>query len=339
MWNERIETALAPSLCPETSEVEFDSSDYTGPLIDTHFHMTQLWDAPPREEGGDGYENGVMPILGKNITIGEIACRLEQEGTASVFAFFPVVADRSRQLRALLEVVRHTIEQYPTLFIPFIMPPVIGEVSPAVDAKTLSKFLAIHPGLFSGYGEIVLYGFPGRRKAEDFPPDASIFLDIYSVVREHELLVYLHPGEGHQASFERVLRDHPELTFIVHGEEIESVIGNLMKRYPNVYYTVNELHGRQYLLRPGETKDAFVARLKNYEPLLEKDLDTWRELIEAHPDRFMWGTDRGGSAGVWTYDADIGQTLVDYARAFIGRLDPDVQEKFAYKNAERLLSK
>jgi hypothetical protein len=28
--------------------------------------------------------------------------------------------------------------------------------------------------------------------------------------------------------------------------------------------------------------------------------------------------------------------LNDYSRMFIGRLDPSVQEKFAYKNAEKL---
>ena len=31
--------------------------------------------------------------------------------------------------------------------------------------------------------------------------------------------------------------------------------------------------------------------------------------------------------------------MVEYSRAFIGGLDPEVQEKYAYKNAEQLLSK
>ncbi len=62
----------------------------------------------------------------------------------------------------------------------------------------------------------------------------------------------------------------------------------------------------------------------------------WKEVIEAHPDRFMWGTDRGGIA-IWTYDLAVGLRLVDYARAFIGQLDPGVQELFGYRNAERLI--
>ena len=89
--------------------------------------------------------------------------------------------------------------------------------------------------------------------------------------------------------------------------------------------------------RPQENKDRFLATLRGYESLIEKDLATWQGLIETYPDRFMWGTDRGNTAGLWTYDADVGQMLVDYARAFIGRLDPDVQELFAYRNAERLV--
>ena len=211
VWNDRIDSALAPSPCPAVRQTELGISDYTGPLIDTHFHLAQLWDAPPRAEGGDGYEPGVMPVLGKNITISQIACRLEQEDTARVLAFFPVVADRPEQLRSLLEVVNRTIQLYPTRFVPFIMTPVMGEVSPTVDGNTLTEFLAVNPGLFRGYGEIVLYGFEGRRRAEDFPPDAPIFLDIYPIIREHDLLVYLHPGEGHQAGLERVLEENPDL--------------------------------------------------------------------------------------------------------------------------------
>lgn len=51
----------------------------------------------------------------------------------------------------------------------------------------------------------------------------------------------------------------------------------------------------------------------------------------------LWGTDRGDA--VWNYDIEVGQMQVKIARAFIGRLDPTVQEKFAYKNAQRLLEK
>ena len=330
MWNQRIDAAFVPSRCPTAPKVELDDSYYSGPLIDTHFHIPHLPDSPPgRKEDED---IGVKPILGKNITMTEIACTLQQDGTASVLAFFPVFPHIDWQS---LEVVRRTVRRYPTLFVPFIMPPGPKDVQPTVDAETLGEMLAVHLGLFQGYGEIGLYGLEGLREADDYPPDAPIFQDIYSAVKKHQLMVYLHPGEGHVDNLERALQEHPEIIFIVHGEQVEEEIGDLMEKYVNIYFTVNDLYGDQYLLHPGESTRTFLAALKNYEPLLEKDLATWKELIEAHPDQFMWGTDRGGIA-VWTFDLEVGQKLVDYARAFIGRLDPDVQERFAYKNAERI---
>ena len=336
VWNQRIEAALAPSPCTPVPQVEIDESYYSGPLIDTHFHIPHLPDSAPGDEEGedDEEEDPVMPLLGKNVRMSDIACTLEQEGTVKVFAFFPVFPEIPEQL---LEVVSRTMLQYPTQFVPFVMPPGPDDVPPTVDADALREMLAVYPGLFQGYGEIGLYELEGRREADDFPPDAPIFLEIYQVVKEQNLIVYLHPGEGHIDNLERALQAHPEVSFIVHGEQVENEIGDLMEKYPNVYFTANDLYGDQYLLHPGETTQTFLAALENYEPLLEKDLATWKDLIEAHPDQFMWGTDRGGIA-VWTFDIEVGQALVDYARAFIGRLDPDVQEKFAYKNAEGLLT-
>ncbi|MBM3948678.1 MAG: hypothetical protein FJ312_05465 [SAR202 cluster bacterium] len=186
------------------------------------------------------------------------------------------------------------MERFSTYFVPFIMPSGEHDVPPTVDADKLREMLEAAPGLFQGYGEIGLYAIEGR-SAEDFPPDAPVFLDIYTVVREHGLMVYFHPGEGHTDNLERFLQQYPDKDFIVHGEQIEREIGELMGKYSNVYFTANDPYGDQYLLHSGGSKEAFLAALGNYEPLLEKDLATWKDLIEAHPDQFMWGTDRGSS--------------------------------------------
>ena len=109
-----------------------------------------------------------------------------------------------------------------------------------------------------------------------------------------------------------------------------------MDAFPNVYYTVDALYGDQYLLHPREDAASFLTKTNDYAPLLEIDVADWKEVIEAHPDRFMWGTDRRGIV-IWAWDLEVGLRLTDYARAFIGQLDPDVQDLFAYRNAERLI--
>ena len=56
------------------------------------------------------------------------------------------------------------------------------------------------------------------------------------------MLVWMHPGEGHQDSLERALKQHPDLTFIVHGQETERNIAYLMGRYSNIYFSINDLY-------------------------------------------------------------------------------------------------
>lgn len=297
---------------------------YTGPIIDSHFHMPPPIDAAPPS-----------PQLERDITLNEIVSTLDAEGTSKVFAFFPVYESFPHKI--FTDVARKVKEEYPDRFISFIMPPTRDDNPPTVGARSLKKMLKGNLSVFQGFGEIGLYDIKGR-KAEEFPPDAPIFQRIYKhVIQKHNLLVYIHPGDGHKDALDRVLEQYPDITFIVHGDQIQNDIGELMEKHSNVYFTINDLYGDQYLLNNRETKESFLAALEDYEPLLEKDVVMYKELIEAHPNQFMWGTDRGDAT--WTFDKEVGQKLVDYGRYFIGRLDPAVQEKFAYKNAERLINR
>ena len=150
------------------------------------------------------------------------------------------------------------------------------------------------------------------------------------------MMVYYHPGWNQVNNWKRVLESHPDINFIVHAEELEHDIDELMTKYPNIYFTANPQFHQHFKLYVGKSKEEFLnAAEKDFENLITKDLERWEKVIEKHPDRFMWGTDRGDA--VWNYDIDVGLFLVKYGRAFIGRLDPAVQEKVGYKNAERLL--
>ena len=76
------------------------------------------------------------------------------------------------------------------------------------------------------------------------------------------------------------------------------------------------------------------APSQNYQSMFENTINQWKSKIEQYPDRYMRGT---GRAHKWTCDEDVGMLIEKFGRDFIGKLDPAVQEKFAYKNAERLL--
>ncbi len=344
-WEDKVAAALEPKTCVPAPEKRYGNLRYEGPLIDTHYHIPHFDDPPPWER------NNGRPYMGDNITIADIACTIRQEGTRKVFAFFPVFPEGHTQ--EFLDLARGTMQQHADIFVPFIMPPDNDNSPggfPTVRADVLEEMLSVYPKLFSGYGEIGLYARGDRggpKGAAALPPDSPRLREIYPVVRKHKLAVYFHLGEGQQAAFEQMLSQNPDINFIWHGDQLipyENGVQNLqhieeiISRHPNVLYTIDELYGDDFLIRPEVPKEQFLAHLETYEVLLEEDLATWKGIIERHPDQFMWGTDRSPQV-LWSHDPEVGQALTGYGRAFIARLSPTVQEKFAYKNAERALSK
>ncbi|MDP3685529.1 MAG: amidohydrolase family protein [bacterium] len=342
-WGNKVRAALEKTECISAPEKRYGNLRYDGPLIDTHYHIPHFDDPPPWER------NNGRPYMGDNITIGDIACTIQQEHTRKVFAFFPVFPGEHSQ--EFLDLVYGAMKQYPDVFVPFIMPPDRDNNPggfPTVSADVFQDLLGVYPGLFRGYGEIGLYARGDRggpKGAAALPPDSQRLTDMYPVVRKHDLAVYFHLGEGQQESFERAVAQNPDINFIWHGDQLIPYEGGrqnlqhieeIISRHPNVFYTIDELYGDDFLIKPEVTKEQFLAHLGKYAVLLEEDVATWKGIIERHPDQFLWGTDRSPQV-LWSHDPEVGQALTGYTRAFIARLNPAVQEKFAYKNAEHLL--
>ena len=110
-----------------------------------------------------------------------------------------------------------------------------------------------------------------------------------------------------------------------------------MDRYPNIYFTFNDIFEEIIpQFRFGAKQDFISLMSEDWHTLLDQAVDLYRPMIEAHPDRFMWGTDRGDI--VWHYDEDLGRLIADYGRAFIGRFDLEIREMIAYKNAELIIA-
>ncbi len=344
IWAEKIDAAFEPVDCPTSTRVLSDAH-YKGSMIDTHIHIPAIPELP----FGSGDSENDRPVLGENVSMADFVCMMDYENTKKVFAFFPVYDPIKTPLT---EVVKKTMEKYSDRFVPFIMPPDRDDSAdgfPTVDAKTLQDMLTPYPNLFKGYGEIGLYergDHGGPKGAPELPPDSQRLLDIYPIVRNHKLIVYFHLGRGQQESFEQVLEQNPDINFIWHGDQLIpyddgvqnlKFIEEILSGHKNVYYGVDELYGDVWLIRPETTKEKFLEHFKDSESLLKKDLATWKGFIERHPDQVLWGTDRGVGP-TWSIDPEVAITLNTYTRAFIGRLHPSVQEKFAYKNAEKLLS-
>lgn len=344
IWRDRIELALAQTSCQNISN-DIPTSYYQGQLIDTHLHIPAIPDWSPEEkftETPEGRFGGQKSFLGWNIKMSEIACTIKQEGTKNNFAFFPVYEGKISN--HLLEIWNRTILQYPEQFTPFIMSSGNDDDPngfPTVTAETLQTMLYLYPNLFEGYGEIGLYPRENGGSPE-LPPDSKRLIDIYPIIRKYNLVVYFHLGEGHKKNFEKVLQQNQDINFIWHGDQLSvSEIEDILYKYPNAYYGIDAFWGHDrelFLLFVGKSKENYMNRLnKDFDKVLNYAISDWKKVIERHPDQIIWGTDRGDA--VWNYDSDLGQLQVKLARAFISKLDPNVQEKFAYKNAEKIINK
>lgn len=347
IWRQRVENAMASSSCPDLPEPEYPSTYYQGQLIDTHLHIPSIPDWSPEEDNlptdqaPEGRFGGPQALLGWNVKMSEIACTLMREGTHKNFAFFPAYEGEISLYQ--LEIWNRTMQQYSELFTPFIMSSGNDddpEGFPTVDADALKEMLAVYPGLFEGYGEIGLYARENGGSPE-LPPDALRLQEIYPLVKEHNLVVYFHLGEGHKDNFEKVLTQNPDINFIWHGDQLSiSEVEDILSKHSNAYYGVDAFWGHDqnlFHLFVGKSKDAYLEELNaKFNQVLNYAVSDWKSTIERHPDQFIWGIDRGDA--VWNYDLEVGQMQVKLARAFIGKLNPLVQEKFAYKNAERLLN-
>ena len=344
VWQDRIDAAMASSYCLPVQKITYPDGYYTGPLTDTHLHIPEIpeWsaDEKPSADELEGRFGGPGAFLGLNVKMSEIACTLKHEGTHKNFAFFP--GYEGEMMLSSLYIWKQTMEIYPELFTPFIMSSGDDDDPngyPTVDAKTLKSMLAVYPDLFEGYGEIGLY--EREDGAAELPPDSKRLQDIYPIIRQHNLVVYFHLGEGHKSNFERVLKQYPNINFVWHGDQLSiDEVEDVLSKHPNAYYGVDAFWGNDqnlFHMFVGKSKEAYLNELDaKFNKVLGVAVSDWKSAIERHPDQFIWGIDRGDA--VWNYDLDVGQAQVELARAFIGKLNPAVQEKFAYKNAERLIA-
>ena len=86
-----------------------------------------------------------------------------------------------------------------------------------------------------------------------------------------------------------------------------------------------------------KNKEQFMANSQSkrmYYRLLASAQVFWKPIIEAYPTRMVWGTD---PFYWWHFEPDVIHELIQFSRDFIAGLDPEVQERFAYRNAVELL--
>jgi hypothetical protein len=304
---------------------------YTGPLIDTHVHMPVASSTFSEMAIQSGFED--MPHTGQ-VPTSKIVCLMEKEGITKTFGFFLAP---NLGLSQAVDHVRAIDVRYPGKFVKFFMPPLPMQSLFPKKSDVIAVF-SDSLGLYQGYGEL-RFDF---NLGQNVNPEDEYLLEMYALSDKHNLIVQIHPDKGQLPLLKRLLEKYPNVIFLAHVmRDVRQEIGELMKTHKNLYYSldaeITSLFGYHIIQdNRGPTKKEFLDMMdEKFGLLLAEGLDSWKELIEAHPNQFTWGSDRWFT---WHFDEDVGAVLEEFGRSFIGRLDPAVRENFAYKNAERMLA-
>lgn len=197
-------------------------------------------------------------------------------------------------------------------------------------ADLLSQIEAgLKDGRFKGIGELhvnTLYTAPNkpgmRRK---LPADSPTIKAIFDLARKYEVPVDIHI-EWDADTVEqlgRLLAAYPGVWVkLAHCGKTSTAgdIRAMMMKFANVYCDLSSRPGRhQY-----HTSSVVIFTAEGFQQ------DDWRQLIEDFPDRFTVGIDDVESWG--EYEMVVGAIR----KGLLANLSPEVAEKLAYKNADRL---
>lgn len=330
-WYFGLPSLSGEAACGEPVVRRFGAREYyEGVLIDSHVHMpvgSPIVGAVAKAFGFAG-----MPVLGNlGVRVGEINCLMKNEGVEKLFGFYVMLRFESRRS---LSVFRKAEVEFGERVVPFFMPPPIKVLN--IDVGSTRKLIEGGEGFFAGIGELAVY----RDSLGDAMPDDEYFQGLYQIASEENLVVMIHVSEEQIGVVEKMVAKYPEVKFLFHGEDYVRWVEEMMDEYENFYYSldanISSLYGFEGVEDDMEvTGEAYLRYIdRNFEEVLEYSLELWRRPIERYPDRFLWGTDRWFE---WTYEPELSGALVEFGRAFIGQLNPRVQERFAYENARRLV--
>ena len=277
---------------------------------------------------------------------------LRRNGVNFMIAFFSIELDPAEEEDLDIMYAKQFTSMAPGRVVPFFS---LGlpaeETKPLVGEQLTNRYRETLAAIQEQAGEDFIKGFGEiEQYAWNIQPNDPKMLQLFDLAAENNLAVMFHPAVGQSSEVKKVLERYSRTTFLIHmfpedlSRDREQYI-NLLKTHQNLYFSVDVDHmmfdgqtGLLYKYEDDEVKTAARKFIANYDQnernLLNTALERYRPLIEAVPDKVMWGTEGGTD---YVYEPEVYDRMIKFTRLFIGELKPEVQEKFAYRNAEKLI--
>jgi len=215
---------------------------------------------------------------------------------------------------------------------------VIEDDLQAVTREKLENLFSKYPDTFKGIGENAFYRPPQTGTSLNAEPWHTIF----DFAAEKNVFVMLHLTEKEKDDFVSMLQMHPNTKVLLHHKELKNQLPQLLKDYPNLYYTLDTTNlltvaqndGTDDVLLYPQGEGNAQQFLSKFGAMKGKRLEVvaneWKEVFAAAPERVMWGTDVSMD---WHVDGDVYRELVGFSNEFAAGLPEQYRKDYMFQNA------
>ena len=288
---------------------------YTGPLFDTHFHLL------------------LSTLSSRFRSAKELFSYLDGGKVDWALGFYQLPPSRWYPEVTSAEQI---ISAAGKRVIPLIMPAMATwqQFASGQYGETVLRQFLQPKGHIWGVGEIWL----PDPFLQSVTFDSSVMQTTFQVVNELKGILMIHTSTVSQggrstelAEIEPSIRKYPDTIFLFHCNNFD-LIAQLMSRYPNVYFSMDAA-STWIDIDSDYTAESFLAYVNRtgFDRLVQQGINRVSPRLQQYPDRIFWGTDIGVP---WRdFEDSVTDIVIRTSREIIGRLPPDLQEKYAYKNA------
>ena len=305
----------------------------------------------------DGAYNG--PLYGTSEQVGSASMdsyfeNLDRNGINFFIGMFGIsggpTADILTNDQGLGEVVG-AAQKHPYRIIPFFNPGIgggeveqyLGEELTGMYSNTLSASQKIvGTGFIRGFGEVETQEWSVRHN------DPRI-IQLIDMAEENNINFMFHPVANKIDDVKKIIEAYPDTTFLIHmyrddlDDSMDKLI-KILKEHDNIYFSMDAAHilhvnGNdiiyQYDSRDKESSiKKFISTYDSKEKsLVTSAIQAYKPLVDAAPDKVMWGTEIGPE---YAFDPEVFDRAIKISRLVIAGFDEEDREAVGYKNALRV---
>lgn len=251
--------------------------------------------------------------------------------------------------------VIYAAQKHPQRIIPFFNPGIGGEEIEQEgylqtklfgwykNTLTASQKIA-GKDFIRGFGEVEMQEWRVRHN------DPKI-IELIELAKANEISVMFHPVASKISDVEKIVEAYPNIIFLMHmyREDLEKSkpeLIDMLKEHDNLYFSIDAAHiihiDRDVIYDfDSPNKESSIERFVSYYDSNEKTITdnaikAYKPLVDAAPDKIMWGTEIGPE---YAFDPTVFDRAIKASRFVIAGFKTEDQEAVGYKNALRVFGK